>query len=359
MSVHTFPSDWKLPINLAIGLHLVVVLAALFLPQLLHQQPILPEVTTIDLVSMAEPAADKEPSAPAAKPATKTAAKPVAKEATPPPAPPTPPAPEPPPKPAEIIKPEVIKQIPPPIEKPIPIPEPVVAPEPVAPPAPVEAISLKPLKQKIKKEVKEVPDKRIEEAKVRKDELKNIAQQLQEEAKKEAKKEAAAQAAAQETIKQQRQLAAAREQARRADLEARLAMAEAERAAAEARNALRDQLRASSSRNAATSGNAGSASTMGVLEQQYYATIAGHVKQYWQPPDVKSWDPNLLAIVSITIAANGQIVNQTIEKESGDKLFDQFVLKTLEAANPLPAPPPALQKQRIEIGLRFKPSGIQ
>jgi len=347
MSVHTFPSDWKLPLNLAIGLHLVVLLAALFLPQLLHQQPILPEITTIDLVSMAEPSTDNEPAAPAAKPAAKTATKPVAKEET---APPPPPEPPPPPKPSEIIKPEIIKQIPPPIEKPIPVPEPVVTPEPVAPPAPVEAISLKPLKQKIKKEVKEIPDKRIEEAKVRKDELKNIAQQLQEEAKKES--------AAQETIKQQRQLAAAREQARRADMEARLAMAEAERAAADARNA-RDQLRATSSRNAATSGNAGSTSTMGVLEQQYYATIAGHVKQYWQPPDVKSWDPNLLAIVSITIAANGQIVNQTIEKESGDKLFDQFVLKTLEAANPLPAPPPALQKQRIEIGLRFKPSGIQ
>jgi len=347
MSVHTFPSDWKLPLNLAIGLHLVVLLAALFLPQLLHQQPILPEITTIDLVSMAEPSTDNEPAAPAAKPAAKTATKPVSKEET---APPPPPEPPPPPKPSEIIKPEIIKQIPPPIEKPIPVPEPVVTPEPVAPPAPVEAISLKPLKQKIKKEVKEIPDKRIEEAKVRKDELKNIAQQLQEEAKKES--------AAQETIKQQRQLAAAREQARRADMEARLAMAEAERAAADARNA-RDQLRATSSRNAATSGNAGSTSTMGVLEQQYYATIAGHVKQYWQPPDVKSWDPNLLAIVSITIAANGQIVNQTIEKESGDKLFDQFVLKTLEAANPLPAPPPALQKQRIEIGLRFKPSGIQ
>jgi TolA protein len=352
MSVHTFPSNWKLPFNLAIGLHLVVILCALVLPQFLHQRPILPEVTTIDLVSMGEPAAVKEPAAPpAAKPAAKTAAKPATKEETAPPPPPEPPAP---PKPAEIIKPEVIKQIPPPIEKPIPVPEPVVTPEPAAPPAPAEAISLKPLKQKIKKEVKEIPDKKIEETKARKDELKTIAQQLQEEAK----KDAAAQAQAQETIKKQRQLAAAREQARQADLEARLAMAEAERAAAEARNARQNQQRAGSSQSA-SSGNSGNTQTMGVLEQQYYATIMGHVKQYWQPPDVKSWDPNLLAIVSITIAANGQIVSQAFEKESGDKLFDQFVLKTLEAANPLPAPPPALQKQRLEIGLRFKPSGIQ
>jgi len=348
MSVHTFPSDWKLPFNLAVGLHLVVLLAAMFLPQFLRRPPILPEVTVIDLVSMEEPSASKEAAAPAAKPAAKTAAKPVAKEEAAPPPPLEPPAP---PKPAEIIKPEIIKQIPPPIEKPIPVPEPAVTPEPVAPPAPVEAISLKPLKQKVKKEIKEIPDKRVEEAKVRRDELKNIAQQLQEEAKKEA--------AAQETIKQQRQLAAAREQARRADMEARLAMAEAERAAAEARKALSGQLRAGSSRNASSSANSGGAQTMGVLEQQYYATIVGHVKQYWQPPDVKSWDRNLLAIVSISIAADGRIVSQTIEKESGDKLFDQFVLKTLEAANPLPAPPPALQKQRMEIGLRFKPNGIQ
>lgn len=342
---HFFPNEWKLPLNLAIGLHLLLIGCALFLPQFLHQRPILPEVTTIDLVSMAEPAADKEPAGTAA---TKPAPKPVAKKETAPP--PVPAEPPPPPKPAEIIKPEVTKQIPPPVDKPPPTPEPVVTPEPVAPPAPVTAISLKPLKQKVKMEVKEIPDRKIEETRARRDELKSIAQQLQEEARKEA--------AAQETIRQQRQLAAAREEARRADLEARLAMAEAERAAAEARNALRDQLRASPS-PAASRGNTGSAQSLGVLEQQYYATIMGHVKQYWQPPDVKSWDPNLLAIVSITITANGQIVSQSFEKESGDRLFDQFVLKTLEAANPLPAPPPALQKQRLDIGLRFKPSGIQ
>jgi len=350
MFFHSLPSEWKLPLNLAIGLHIFVLLAALFLPQLLQQRPIIPEITTIDLVSMADPSASKEPAAPpAAKSAPKQAQKPVPKEEAEPPAPTPPPTP---PKPAEIIKPEVVKQIPPIVEKPVPIAEPVIKTEPVAPPVPTEAISLKPLKQKVKKEIKEIPDKKVEETKVRKEELKNITQQLQEEAKKET--------AAQETIKQQRQLAAAREQARRADLEARLAKAEAERAAADARSALSDQLRATSSRNAAAAGaNTGSTQTMGVLEQQYYATIMGHIKQYWQPPDVKSWDPNLLAIVSITVGANGQIVSQSFEKESGDKLFDQFVLKTLEAANPLPVPPPALQKQRLEIGLRFKPSGIQ
>ena len=336
LSPHILPSEWKLPLNLAIGLHLFVLLSAIFVPKLLNQHPILPEVTTIDLMSVAEPAAKNEPAAPAAIKATKQPIKQevkeevkeeVQEEIVPP-------------KPAEIIKSEVAKKIPPPIEKTVPIPETA------APPTPVEAISIKPLKQKLKKEVKEIPDTRAEDAKIRKDELKNITKQLQEEVKKEN--------TAQETIKKQRQIAAAREEARRAELEARMA-------AADAKDALRDQLRTSTSTSHAASSQsgAGNAKSMSVLEQQYYATIMGHIQQYWRPPDIKTWEPNLQAVVSITIASDGQIVSQSFEQESGDKVFDQFVLKTLEAANPLPAPPAALQKQRLEVGLKFKPSGIQ
>jgi len=346
MSFYTLPSEWKLPLSLAVGFHLFVLLGAMVLPGLMRYRPILPEITTIDLVNMAEPAAQNQPATPPA------AAKQAAQQETAPPVPP---------KPAEIIKPEVNKQVPPPVETPPPVPEPApvpvpvpaVVPEPAAPPIPVEAISIKPLKQKLKKEIKEIPpDTRAEDAQIRKDELKNITRRLQEEARQEAKKEEAAQ----ETIRQQRQLAAAREEARRLDLEARMA-------AADAKNALREQLRASTStgetRTASSQSTNSNAQNMGILEQQYYATIMGHIQQYWQPPDIKTWDPNLLAVVSITIAGDGQIVRQLFEQESGDRLFDQFVVKTLEAANPLPAPPPALQKQRLEVGLRFKPSGIQ
>ncbi len=330
---HARPNEWKLPINLAIGLHLLALFCAMVLPGLLDQQTILPEITTIDLVNMGEPAAPNKPAAP---PAIQQESKKAI-------------APSPPPKPAETIKPVETKQIPLPPETPdaVPIPEPTATAEPVAPPAPAEAISIKPLKQKLKKIIKDIPDTRAEDAKIRKEELNTITKKLQEEAKKET--------AAQETIRRQRQLAAAREEARRTELEARMA-------AADAKNALRDQLRAStpaSTSQTSSQAGASNAQSMGVLEQQYYATIMGHIQQYWLPPNVKTWDPNILAVVSITIASDGQIVSQNFEQGSGDSLFDQFVLKTLEAANPLPVPPPALQKQRIEIGLRFKPSGIQ
>jgi protein TonB len=325
MPLNTLPSEWKLPVNLTVIFHIFILFCAMVLPGLLHQRPKLLEVTTIDLVNLDEPAgpaAAKQETAPTASA-----------------------------KPAAVIKPETTKQVAPPVEKAIPIPEPkepALPPEPVAPPTPVEAISLKPLKQKVKKEVKEIPEPKLEDIKYRKDLIKNITKELQEEAKKEA--------TAQETIKQQRQLAAARETARRLDLEARMAEADAKAAAEDARNALRDQIR--NARSSPGGAGSGGGQNVGVLEQQYYATIMGHIQQFWQPPDVKNWEPNLLAQVSITIASDGKIVGQSFEQNSGDKLFDQFVVKTLEAANPLPPPPPALQKQRLEVGLRFKPSGM-
>lgn len=228
---------------------------------------------------------------------------------------------------------------------------PTVALAPEVSPTPTETISIKPLKQAIKKKVQEIfetrTETRTEDAKIRKEELNNITKKLQEAAKKEA--------TAQEAIKQQRQQATAREEARMAEADARIA-------AEDAKNALHNQLRsatsAGTSRAASSSGDASSAQSTGVLEQQYYATIMGHIQQYCQPGD-KTWEPYLLAVVSVIIASDGQIVSKTFDQESGDKLFDQSILKILEAANPLPPPPPALQKQRFEIGLRFKPSGIQ
>ena len=69
--------------------------------------------------------------------------------------------------------------------------------------------------------------------------------------------------------------------------------------------------------------------------------------------------PDLTAVVVITINKNGHIANMFFEKKSGDRIFDQFVTKTIESASPLPPIPPAMKKQRYEIGLRFKPGSIR
>ncbi len=118
----------KWPLNLAIGLHVAVFLAAVFLPGLIERKPLLLDnVITIDLVSMPE----MEPEAPAV-PAAPKISKLVVKDRLPEAAPVE--------KPPEPIIPAVSIA-------PVPEPEPVIAPEPVVA---AEPVSLKPLKRKIK-----------------------------------------------------------------------------------------------------------------------------------------------------------------------------------------------------------------
>ena len=99
--------------------------------------------------------------------------------------------------------------------------------------------------------------------------------------------------------------------------------------------------------------------TNSAIESQYFAAVSNKLHSYWSLPEYKVWDPDLVAVVVIQIEKSGQITKQFFEKKSSDRLFDQFVLKTLQDASPLPVIPSALQQDRIEIGFRFRPGGIQ
>ena len=100
-------------------------------------------------------------------------------------------------------------------------------------------------------------------------------------------------------------------------------------------------------------------SSTNLLESQYQAAIASRLQQFWAIPESLQKDPNLTSIVVITIKMDGDIANMVFESKSGDPIFDQYVSKTIEKANPMPPIPPALKKQRYEIGFRFKPGSIQ
>ncbi len=105
----------------------------------------------------------------------------------------------------------------------------------------------------------------------------------------------------------------------------------------------------------ATRGQGGSLSA---VEKQYYTLLTARLQSLWSLPEYKSWDPNLNASVVITIRKNGEIADHFFEKKSGDKIFDRFVMKTLSDVGNLPPIPPALKKQRLEIGLIFSPGQI-
>ena len=47
-------SPWKSPLNLSVGLHLLVLAAALIMPSLMEHRPRIPEFYTVNLINVAE-----------------------------------------------------------------------------------------------------------------------------------------------------------------------------------------------------------------------------------------------------------------------------------------------------------------
>lgn len=279
--------DWKLPLNLAIGFHIVVALSCVYLPQILNNKPKHPKIYTVDLTNFVEAVPQQQ--------------------AVPP------------------------KKTPLPVAKPVETKARKVAPiapaEPVKQNAPEKVISLKPLKRKIKKKLPPQPDpqvnkRRIEEAKK--------AQREAEEAARIAKQEA--------------------------EFERKLLMDSLRDAQQVAQQ---NQNRTDSFKPGSNSSNQTSSAALSGIEKRFFNAIVSHLHSYWQLPEHKSWDKNLATTIAITINSKGKIKSMYIESSSGDKIFDQYVQKALRAADPLPNIPPAMKKSYFDIGLVFKPGGIQ
>jgi len=252
---------WQWPLNLAIGLHIVVFAGAIILPDLIEHKPLLDNVVTVDLVSMPEPAAPK-------------AAKPVVRPSAPPKQAPVvqPAEPRPEPKAPEVsIAPEV------------------ATPEPAA--APAKQISLKPLKRKIRK----AKDTRLAEDKDRENRARALKQQAQARKKAEQEKKRREQARRRQAIAD----------ARRARQEADRAQQEADRAAARARQELASVIRERGP--AGTSGRSSSSSSgrkvQSAVLKQYLSSLYERVHGYWVLPDMRKWDRGLETIVVRTHAA--------------------------------------------------------
>jgi colicin import membrane protein len=92
----------------------------------------------------------------------------------------------------------------------------------------------------------------------------------------------------------------------------------------------------------------GSGQSQGTLFDSYYGKITSQIRQEWVYPD--TGEKNLEAVITVTIARDGTLSVQGIEKSSGNALFDRSALRALAKASPV-APPP----YEMEIGMRFYP----
>jgi TonB family protein len=90
---------------------------------------------------------------------------------------------------------------------------------------------------------------------------------------------------------------------------------------------------------------AGTASSGG---SSYINSIGKKIHQQWIFPETA--DKDLLAIINIRIARNGNVTIIGFEKKSGNVLFDRAALRAINNASPLPPP-----STEMEIGLKFSP----
>lgn len=293
------PNDWKLPLNLAIGFHILILLSSIYLPGLFKAKPRFADIYTVSIINVAEPEV-----APAPSPPQKAApAQPIVKKIAPP---------------AKAKKVAPIAEI-----------------QESETRAPVKAVSLKPLKKKIikKTETPKVVTKQKNKPKVQKEDL----------AKK--RRQALADAIREEELLEER---------------ARLAR-EAVEMEKQLLRSTKPAPTVTPSRGTSRNGSSSkvSSSSSSQVERMYYAAITNRLLQFWALPESMQKQSNLLSTAVITINKNGQIADIFFETRSGDRVFDQFVQHTIRAANPMPAIPAAMRKQRVEIGLNFKPGGIQ
>ncbi len=104
-------------------------------------------------------------------------------------------------------------------------------------------------------------------------------------------------------------------------------------------------------------GSGGGGKPLDPALQKYLLDIWEKIKGAWNVPGMAQ-KKDLETIVMIKIRKDGRIVDINIEKRSGNRVYDESVLRVLRAVEPLPPIPSSLNTDSLELGLRFLPGGI-
>ncbi len=102
----------------------------------------------------------------------------------------------------------------------------------------------------------------------------------------------------------------------------------------------------------------GSGGGGGDANKAYYAAVAVRIQENWILPDLQSWQANLEAIVCLKVQRDGKVIDIVVEKKSANAYFDQFVMKAIHDASPLPPFPEEIQETELEICPKFYPAGL-
>ncbi len=86
-------------------------------------------------------------------------------------------------------------------------------------------------------------------------------------------------------------------------------------------------------------------------QRSYYALIWTRIKGLWTIPQGLVSQKHIEAVVNVRIMRDGTIAGVDLEKSSGNRYYDDSVLRAVRKANPLPPPP----GDSLEVGINFRP----
>jgi outer membrane biosynthesis protein TonB len=281
---------WRSPVNLSIGLHILVTITTILMPMFVDRSPRLPEFYTVNLLNVTEVAEMTKPAEPAQiKP----------------------------PAPAKVVK----------ESAPVAVSEQKVS---TAVSEPIRAISIKPVKQKIRRAEKK-EEQNFEKTK------RALLQKIKETELAQIKSSEEAQKLAGDAVDQIR---------RSLQTESMVTPSPAGRV---------EETRTAPS---AAAGPAGAGIVMDEAMKRYLAAVYERIQSHWYIPPLQNWEDSLEAVLVIKVNRDGTIAKTFFEKKSANLYFNQFVNKTVQESAPLPPFPRELEKKNMEMGLRFSPAGV-
>jgi colicin import membrane protein len=103
-------------------------------------------------------------------------------------------------------------------------------------------------------------------------------------------------------------------------------------------------------------GTGGGGGIVDPLMQKYHMDVKEKIDAVWRIP--ASAKKNLLTVVVLKIRRDGIVVDIIPETMSGNRLYDESIMRAVRAAEPLPRIPAAIKEDTVELGFNFRPENM-
>jgi TonB family protein len=91
---------------------------------------------------------------------------------------------------------------------------------------------------------------------------------------------------------------------------------------------------------------------------RYLVGVREKIETAWHIPFISSQQKNLEVNATIKIRKDGRIVDISIDKRSGNRVYDESVVRVLRMIDPLPPLPSSVTDDPLEVELTLRPEGV-